>query len=87
MATRAGSATISGRRTLRHLFEESMQQERKLLFHGPDNIRPDSRYAIVEAQEDHVVFRLLGDDLLVIPYASITSLRVSMGQVVIRYGG
>lgn len=74
-----------GKRTLKQVFEESLQLERKLTFQGPDNIRPDSRYTIAEVNEDHAVFRLLGDDMLVVPYASITSLRVAATQLTIRY--
>lgn len=89
MSLARGTATTTqgavGKRTIKQIFEESLQLERKLTFHGPDNLRPDSRYAIVEVHEDHAVFRLLGDDLLVVPYASITSLRVAATQLTIRY--
>lgn len=81
-----GPAATTGKRSLKQIFEESLQLERKLTFQGPDNLRPDSRYAIVEVNDDHAVFRLLGDDMLVIPYGSITSLRVAATQLTIRYG-
>ncbi len=83
--TLAKATTTTGKRTLKQVLEESLQLERKLTFQGPDNLRPDSRYAIVEVNEDHAVFRLLGDDLLVIPYVSITSLRVAATQLTVRY--
>lgn len=82
----AKPAATTGKRSLKQIFEESLQLERKLTFQGPDNLRPDSRYAIVEVNDDHAVFRLLGDDMLVIPYGSITSLRVAATQLTIRYG-
>lgn len=83
--TSPASGSAVGKRTIKQIFEESLQLERKLSFHGPDNLRPDSRYAIAEINEDHAVFRLIGDDNLVLPYASITSLRVGATQLTIRY--
>lgn len=77
--------SVAKKRTIQDIFEESLQLERKLTFQGPDNLRPDSRYAIAEVNEDHAVFRLIGDDSLVLPYASITSLRVGATQLTIRY--
>jgi hypothetical protein len=73
------------KRTLSTIFEESVQVDRKLTIHGPDQIRPDSRYKITEVHADHVVIQLLGDDLLVLPYTAISSLRVQATGLVIRY--
>lgn len=73
------------KRTLQQVFQESAAVERKLVFQGPDNLRPDSRHAIAEVAADHVVFRLFGDEALVIPYAAITSLKVGSTQLTIRY--
>lgn len=75
----------SPKRTLQSVFQEAAQFEKKLLFSGPDNIRPDSRHAIVEICADHVVLRLVGEDLFVIPYAAISSLTVGKTQIIIRY--
>lgn len=73
------------KRTLQQIFQESAATERKLVFHGPDNLRPDSRHGIAEVAADHVVFRLFGDEALVVPYAAITSLKVGTTQLTIRY--
>ena len=80
-----GEARMS-KRTLKSIFEESANLDRKILFKGPDNLRPDSRYAIIEVAMDHVVFRLLGDDEFVIPYNSILTLTVGKTQLTVRYG-
>jgi len=78
-------AAAAPKRTLATVFEESVQVDRKLTIHGPDQIRPDSRYKITEIHADHVVIQLLGDDLLVLPYTSISSLRVQATGLTIRY--
>ena len=76
---------ISAKRTIQQVLEESANVSRKLSFKGPDPIRPDSRYQIAEIAADHVVFQLLGDDLLVVPYASISSLRVQPTALTVNY--
>jgi hypothetical protein len=73
------------KKTLKQIFQESAQFDRKLTFQGPETIRPDSRYAITEIAEDFVAFRLLGDEQLLIPYASVTNLKVAATQLTIRY--
>lgn len=73
------------KKTLKQIFQESAQLERKLTFQGPDNIRPDSRYAILEVAEDFAAFRLLGDEQFILPYSSITALKVAATQLTIRY--
>ena len=80
------SVRISPKRTLRHILEEACGQQKKLAFHGPDNLRPDSRYTIIEIASDHVVIQLIGEEQLAIPFAAIQSLRVSSTQIAIRYG-
>lgn len=77
--------TSTPKRTIATVFEESVQVDRKLTIQGPDQIRPDSRYKITEVHADHVVIQLLGDDLLVLPYTAISSLRVQATGLVIRY--
>jgi hypothetical protein len=59
--------------------------ERKLIFQGPDNLRQDSRYAVTEVAADHVVFKLLGDELFVLPFTSIMSVKVERQTMTIRY--
>ncbi len=76
---------ISAKRTIQQVLEESANVNRKLSFKGPDPIRPDSRYAIAEIAADHVVFSLLGDDMLVVPYSSISSLRVQPTALTVNY--
>ena len=73
------------KRTMVRIFEECMTTERKLSFQGPDNIRADSRYAISEIGGDYVIFQLLGDDQLVVPFSSISSLRVTPTALSVRY--
>lgn len=78
-------AKVSPKRTVQVVLEESVNLGRKLTLKGPDAIRPDSRYQIVEIAADHVVIQLLGDDHLVVPFASITSLRVQATQLTLSY--
>jgi len=73
------------KRTLKQVLTECAQLDKKPSFKGPDNIRPDSRHSIVEVAEDHVVFQLLSDEAFVMPYASITALRVSGTAVLVSY--
>lgn len=73
------------KRTLMQILEECAAAEKKLVFQGPDNLRPDSRHAITEIAADHVVFRLFGDEAFVLPFTSILGLRVATTQLTIRY--
>ena len=73
------------KRTLKQVFHEAAASEKKLTFQGGDNLRPDSRYAIGEISEDHVSFKLLGDEVLIVPYSSIASLRVGPTSLGVRY--
>ncbi len=70
-------------RSLRDIFKEA--GEKKLVFVGPDNLKQDSRYAVQEVANDFVVFKLLGDEVFVLPYASILSLKVAPLSLTIRY--
>lgn len=76
---------VLNKRTLKQVFHEAAASEKKLSFQGGDNLRPDSRYAIGEISEDHVTFKLLGDEMLIVPYSSIASLRVGGTSLAIRY--
>jgi hypothetical protein len=59
--------------------------DRKLLILGPGPEKlQDSRYSIAEAGADHVVIKLLGEEQLVIPYASILTVKIDRGQVTLR---
>lgn len=86
MEPKADARGQRSKRTLQQIFEEAAASEKKLVFHGPDNLRPDSRHAIAEVAADHVVFRILGDESLVVPFAAIHSLKVGTTQLTIRYG-
>ena len=72
------------KKTLQGFFQDV--GDRKLVFHGPDNLKMDSRYQVLEVAPDHVMFKLLGEDVLLIPFKSITSIRLGRTQVTIRYG-
>ena len=73
------------KRTIKQVLTECAQMDKKLGFKGPDNIRPDSRHTIAEVAEDHVVFQLLSDEAFVMPYASISALRVTGTAVTVQY--
>jgi hypothetical protein len=45
----------------------------------------DSRFAITDCAVDHVVIKLLGEEVLVLPYAAITSMKVERQVVTISY--
>jgi len=77
--------TISPKRNLQKVFEEAASLERRLEFHGPDPIRLDSRHFIREIAADHVVFNLLGDDILVIPFHAIVNVRMTPTTLQVRY--
>ena len=73
------------KRTIKQVLTECAQMDKKLSFKGPDNIRPDSRHSIKEVAEDHVVFELLGDEAFVMPYTSISALKVGTTSLVVVY--
>ena len=73
------------KKTLKQVFQETAMLDRSLNFQGPGNIRPDSRYAITEICEDHVRFKLLGDEIFVLPYSAISMLRVAPKQITIHF--
>jgi hypothetical protein len=60
--------------------------ERKLILQGPTTKLQDSRFQVQEAAADHVVIKLLGDlEMLIIPYASITTLKLERQVATISY--
>lgn len=72
------------KKTLQNAFAE--MGDRKLILMGPGNSKlQDSRFAIQESGTDHVVIKLLGEEVLVIPFSSITSLKVERQQLTITY--
>lgn len=74
----------TSKKTLQSVFAE--MGERKIVLMGPGNSKlQDSRFAIQEAGVDHVVIKLLGEEHLVIPFASITTLKVERQQLTIAY--
>ena len=74
----------SSKKTLQNVFAES--GERKLVLLGPSNSKlQDSRYTIADAALDHVVIKMLGEEVLVLPYASITELKIERQVLTIRY--
>jgi hypothetical protein len=59
--------------------------ERKLLILGPGPEKlQDSRFTIAEIGENYLVVRLLGDEQLIVPFASIVSVRAERTQVTLR---
>ena len=75
----------TSKRTLKQIFEEAMSFDKKLVFKGPDNIRPDSRHAIVEIASDHVVFKLLGEEQHIVPFAALTFLKSDPKNLTVGY--
>lgn len=74
----------SSKKTLQNVFAEP--GERKLVLLGPNNSKlQDSRFGIAEAALDHVVIKLLGDEHLILPYASIADVKVERQLMTIRY--
>lgn len=74
----------TSKKTLQSVFAE--MGERKIVLMGPGNSKlQDSRFVIQEAGVDHVVIKLLGEEHLVIPFASITTLKVERQQLTIAY--
>jgi hypothetical protein len=61
--------------------------DRKIVLLGPNNEKlQDTRYAVHDAGVDHVVIKLLGDELLVIPYSAMRSVKVERTVVTVKYG-
>jgi hypothetical protein len=73
----------TSKKTMQNAFAE-MGDRKIVLISGATKVQ-DSRYAIADAAIDHVVIKMLGEDVLVIPYASITSMKIERQQVTISY--
>ena len=74
----------TSKKSLQNIFAEC--GERKLVLIGPNNSKmQDSRFAIADCAEDHVAIKLLGDEQLVIPYASIQDVKLERQVMTIRY--
>jgi hypothetical protein len=71
------------KKTLQSFFQEI--GDKKLVLQGPDNLKMDSRYQVAEVAPDYVAIKLLGEDMLVLPFGAITSIRIERTQVTIRY--
>lgn len=71
---------------------KSMQQllqectpDRKLLILGPGAEKlQDSRFTIAEIGENFVAVRLLGDEMMIIPFSSLIMVRAERTQVTLR---
>jgi hypothetical protein len=59
--------------------------DRKLILVSGASKLQDSRYLVHEANADHVVIKMLGEELLVIPFSAITSLKLERSQLTINY--
>ncbi len=74
----------TSKKTMQAVFAEA--GERKIVLAGPQTKLQDSRFAVADAALDHVAIKMLGDgELLVIPYTSITSLKVERQLLTIAY--
>ncbi len=80
-----GAFKLSLKRRLPSVFQDAANSQKQLMFDGPDGLKPDSRYAIKEICEDHVVIALFGDTDLVLPYTSIVSMNDQPKRLTIRY--
>ena len=71
-------------RTLQHVLQDATP-DRKLLILGPGAEKmQDSRFSIAEIGTDFVSVRMLGDEQLLIPFSSITTVKAERTQVTIR---
>jgi len=73
----------TSKKTMQNAFAE--MGDRKIVLISGTNKLQDSRYAVADAALDHVVIKMLGEDVLVIPYSSITSMKIERQQVTISY--
>jgi len=71
-------------RTLQQLLQE-VTPDRKLLVLGPGPEKlQDSRFSIGEVGDNYVAIKLLGEELLIIPFSSIITVKAERTQVTIR---
>jgi hypothetical protein len=71
------------KKMLQNVFAEA--GERKLILVCGAHKLQDSRFLVLEANVDHVVIKMLGEELLVIPFASIGSVKLERQQLTINY--
>ena len=71
------------KKTLQNVFADI--GDRKLILVCGAQKSQDSRYLVQEAGADHVVIKMLGEELLVIPFSAITSLKLERSQLTINY--
>jgi hypothetical protein len=76
-------AKPTSKKTLQNVFAEI--GERKLILVSGTQKLQDSRFVVQEAGLDHVVIKMLGEELLVLPFAAITSLKLERQQLTITY--
>ncbi len=71
-------------RTLQAVLQDATP-DRKLLILGPGAEKiQDSRFTIAEIGADFISVRLLGDEHLLIPFSSVTTIKAERTQVTIR---
>ncbi len=79
-----GMAAPPKPRSLQAVLQEATP-DRKLLIVGPGNEKlQDSRFAIADIGDDYIAIRLLGDELMVIPFSSLVHVRAERTQVTLR---
>ncbi len=77
-------ATPQKARTLQALLQEATPDKKLLVLGpGPEKLQ-DSRFAINEIGEDYVAIKLLGEELLIVPFSSVVSVKAERTQVTIR---
>lgn len=76
-------AKPTSKKTLQNVFADI--GDRKLILVSGAQKLQDSRFAVLEAALDHVVIKMLGEDVLVLPFSSITSLKLERSQLTITY--
>ena len=71
------------KKTLQNVFAD-VGDRKLILVCGTAKVQ-DSRFLVQEAGADHVVIKMLGEELLVIPFSAITSLKLERQQLTINY--
>lgn len=73
----------SSKKTLQNVFTDI--GERKLILLSGTQKLQDSRFVVLEVGLDHVVIKMLGEELLVIPFAAITCIKLERQQLTVTY--
>ena len=73
----------TSKRTMQNIFAELGDKKIVLVQNGVK--QQDSRFQVVEAAGDHVVIKLLGEETLILPYATLGSVKVERTQVTLSY--